>query len=88
MADAEVPEELVHLKIAIWAAEAQSAVLREQLQAADIPQRENLEAQLYWARGSRSKAVAQLYAHPWWASQPSRSSADQALNSAARAYAE
>jgi len=88
VAAAEIPEELVHLRIAIWAAEAQSAELREQLQAVDAQRRESLEAELYLARATRSKAVAELYAHPWWAAQPSRNSADQAVNGAARARAE
>jgi hypothetical protein len=85
MTDAEIPEDLVHLKIAIWAAEAQCAMLREQLQAGDALRREGLEAELYLARGHRSTAIAELYAHAWWASQPSRSAADLAVNAAARA---
>jgi hypothetical protein len=88
VADDEVPEDLVDLKIAIWAAEARCALLREQLPSAEAGQRERLEAELYLARGSRSKAVASLYAHSWWAAQPSRHRADQAVNGAARARAD
>lgn len=87
MADDAVPEDLVHLKIAVWAAEAQCALLRAQLQAADTDRRERLEAELYLARAGRSKAVAALYAHRWWAAQPSRRGADQVVDAAAKARA-
>jgi hypothetical protein len=85
MADADVPEDLVRLKIAVWAVEARCAMLREQMQVADAQRRERLEAELYLARGRRSTAIAEMYAHPWWASQPSRRAGDLAVNEAARA---
>lgn len=88
MADHDVPEDLVALKAAFWAADARCAALSDQMPAADPQEQQRLEAELFMARAKRSTALGGLYAHPWWATQANRYQADQAVNNAARALAD
>jgi len=70
------PADLVELKAAFWAADAECAALADSGADSD---------KLNEARKKRSTIVGDLYAHPWWATAGLRYPADQRLNAAAKA---
>lgn len=70
------PADLVELKAAFWAADAECAALAES--DADL-------AELRAARKKRLEIVVAMYAHDWWATAGPRYPADQRLNAAAKA---
>lgn len=70
------PADLVELKAAFWAADAECAALADSGADSD---------KLSAARKKRSTIVGDLYAHPWCETAGPRYPADQRLNAAAKA---
>jgi hypothetical protein len=81
----EPPEDLVALKVAFWAADAECTALGERPAAPDSAGRERQAAQLNAALFKRARITAEMYRHSWWEEQPNRYEADQAVIRAARA---
>lgn len=73
------PADLVELKAAFWAPDAECAALANS---------EADSAELSAARKRRSDIVAALYSHPWWETAGPRYPADQKVNAAAKAPAQ
>lgn len=85
MGEYDVPEDLVQLKVAFWAADAECIALSAGPEPTDPRERERARADLDAANAKRLGLIAEMYAHPWWRIQPNRYEADLAVNQAAKA---
>ena len=84
MAEHEVPEDLVKLKAAFWAADAECTELSGRPDPEDPDEQQHALDELKAANLRRLGIITEMYAHPWWATQPNRYEADLAVNEAAK----
>lgn len=87
MADENVPDDLIELKLALWAADKLCADITDRAVPSDPRLAAQRDADLHMARTKRAEIVGKLYAHKWWRQQPNRSAADQKVSAAAKARA-
>jgi hypothetical protein len=87
MADEDLPNDLIELKLAFWAAEKLCADISERAVPSDPALAAQQDAELHMARTKRIEIVGKLYAHKWWSQQPNRYVADQKIIAAAKARA-
>jgi hypothetical protein len=85
VAENDVPEDLVKLKAAFWAADAECAALSARPDPADPDEQQRARDELKAANLKRLGIITEMYAHPWWATQNNRYEADLAVNAAAKA---
>jgi hypothetical protein len=79
-----VPDDLVALKVAFWAAQAKYRDLAR-LPAVSGARRQRHAAELVVARRMRNEVIAELNAHPWWGRQANSFEAEDAVTTAAMA---
>ncbi|GAA2003432.1 hypothetical protein [Catenulispora subtropica] len=85
MADEDLPDDLIELKLAFWAADRLCADIAERAVPSDPGLAAQQDAELHMARTKRAAIVSKLYAHKWWGQQPNRQAADQKITAAAKA---
>ena len=87
VADENLPEDLIELKLAFWAADRLCTDIADRAVPSDPDLAAHQDAELHMARTKRAEIVGKLYAHRWWSQQPNRYAADQKINAAAKARA-
>lgn len=87
MADEDLPDDLIELKLAFWAADRLCADIAERAVPSDPDLAAQQIAELHMARTKRVEIVGKMYAHQWWGQQPNRYAADQKIIAAAKARA-
>jgi len=85
VADENLPDDLIELKLAFWAADKVCADIADRAVPSDPDLAAKQSAELHMARTKRAEIVGKLYRHKWWTQQPNRYAADQQINAAAKA---
>lgn len=85
VADENLPDDLIELKLALWAADRLCADITDRAVPSDPELAAQRVAELHMARTKRAEIIGKLYAHRWWAQQPNRRAADQKVSAAAKA---
>lgn len=87
MADENLPDDLIELKLAFWAADRLCSDIAQRAVPSDPDLAAQQGADLHMARTKRAEILGKLYAHRWWSQQPNRYEAKQKIDAAAKARA-